>query len=82
MMKVGDNYGKEPCKLCLASDTQRHIIESCQPIIDDNQELKNSQGFLYEDIYTESIPKLKKIAELFRTAINTREELLSEQGNQ
>ena len=79
MVKVGDNMTKEQCKLCLASDTQRHLIETCHPLNAASEQLRSNHGMVYEDIFSDEVPKLKNIADLFRIALQTREYLLAEQ---
>ena len=78
MIKVSDNYSKQDlCGLCHQTDSQRHLIESCQQIIEANADIRNNIESRYEDIYSNDCDKLKKIAVLFQKALQTREVLMT-----
>ena len=78
MVQVGHNYGnKTECPLRLIdSDQQEHLI-SCLIIKAHNPYvLANSNNSQYSDTFSENIPKLKNITELFSSALRTRQILL------
>ena len=75
MIQVGHNYGNKT-ECLLESDQQEHLI-SCLIIKAHNPYvLANSNNSQYSDTFSENIPKLKNITELFSSALRTREILL------
>ena len=80
MVKVSDNYSKQDlCRLCQKTDSQRHLIESCEKILDSSVDIRTNTEAKYEDIYSNDVNKLKQISLLYRKAIQARDVLLSEE---
>ena len=78
MVNVGHNYGnKTSCKICNLEedDSQEHIFD-CIVLKIKCPELFNMTDEKYDDIFSQNVQKLIKVAKVCESAIKLREILL------